>query len=680
METLPQEKTIDRKSKETKNNDSLLKQNSGKTNNNDKLENNNVAQNNKNSKLNDEIPDAIDDLKKIRQKHFKNYSISQIIIKSLKFSSKNLKPLIFEVIKKLIRYTVDIFTPIVYSELIDSFLNYKDFYLLKVKFFRYSFLLFCNVLIDVFFELIGKIFIKNAVNEYKLMVIQNISEKDIEFFDLYQSGEIIGDIYRNETMLDSNFIFKVVSLILDIIKFIFLFIYLMNYKLIMIIYFLAELYKFVSEYLLKKFTDYNNKRKKKELFNNYNNRLNEFVSNIRLIKSFATEDYELKKLKELKSKSYRGYGAIEKFLGPLLTFTHRMADNLIIFYSGKKIINKEFSYSKFPLIQDYSNQLKREFNKIKKDIFNFIDVYQGWQTFFEIYDFEPKVISIENYIPKNEKDFKYDIEFKNVDFCYPLRPNVHIFKNLSFKINDGKTVAFVGSSGCGKSTITSLIQRFYDPCKGEILLNNKNLKNYNLKWFRKKIGYVQQEPTLSSGTIEENITYGLNEYSQEKLKEVCDLSNLDFVNDKSLFPQGIKSLVGEKGSKVSGGQKQRIAIARAIIRDIKILILDEATSALDAENEKELHDSIEKITKKKKITTIIIAHRLSTVKNADMIMLLKKGEILEAGTHDELIKNNGEYYKLVENQLVNNIAIPELDRKNSIMKCSDDDITFYNLY
>ena len=282
----------------------------------------------------------------------------------------------------------------------------------------------------------------------------------------------------------------------------------------------------------------------------------------------------------------------------------------------------------------------------------FIDLYYGWKRFFEYYDFEPKVISNKNYIPKDSNNFKYNYEFKNVKFAYPTRPNSLVYKNLSFKIESGKTMAFVGYSGGGKSTIVSLLQRLYDPLEGDILLNNKNLKDFDIKWLRQKIGCVQQEPVLLSGSIEENITIGLGEYDKERFKKICKAANLDFIKDKSLFPHGFKTHVGERGGKLSGGQKQRIAIARALMRDIKILILDEATSALDSKNEKDLQIAIENITKKYNITTIIIAHRLSTVKNVDEILFLDKGEIIEKGRHEGLLEKEGEYFKLVKNQLI----------------------------
>ena len=225
-------------------------------------------------------------------------------------------------------------------------------------------------------------------------------------------------------------------------------------------------------------------------------------------------------------------------------------------------------------------------------------------------------------------------------------------ENLTFSIEPGKILALVGHSGSGKSTIANLLQRFYDPIEGEIFIDNINIKDFNLEWLHQNLGFVSQEPVLCSESIKYNITYGVKEYTKNKLEEVCELSNVNkFIKDKRLFPDGLNTLVGEKGSKVSGGQKQRIAIARAIMKDVKILIFDEATSALDAESESEVQSALDNIIKSKKITTIIIAHRLSTIKNADKILFLNKGQIIESGTHEELLELNGEYKKLVAKQL-----------------------------
>ena len=198
------------------------------------------------------------------------------------------------------------------------------------------------------------------------------------------------------------------------------------------------------------------------------------------------------------------------------------------------------------------------------------------------------------------------------------------------------------------------MQRFYDPNEGNILLDDINLKDYNIHYLRNNIGFVAQEPILNNGTIEENITYGIKNYSKEEFNEICMLSYVDsFINDKNLFPDREKTLVGERGVKVSGGQKQRIAIARALMKKAKILIFDEATSALDAESENIIQKSIYNISKEKKLTTIIIAHRLSTIIHADEIIVIKNGTVIEKGNHKELIGKNGEYKFLFQKQLVN---------------------------
>jgi ABC-type multidrug transport system fused ATPase/permease subunit len=302
------------------------------------------------------------------------------------------------------------------------------------------------------------------------------------------------------------------------------------------------------------------------------------------------------------------------------------------------------------IFQKYLNDLRWTIKKFR-DIFNkYIELLEGWTKFFEIYDYTPKVVSKKDLKPEK---IKGEIEFDNVKFSYPLKPNVIILNHLSFKIQPGKVLAIVGHSGSGKSTILNLIQRFYDPEEGIIKLDGIDIRDLNINWYHKNIGLVSQEPILNNSTIEDNIIYGVKEYSEKYFNEVCELSCVnEFVKDKNQFPGNFKTIVGERGVQVSGGQKQRIAIARALMKNVKILIFDEATSALDAQSENDVQSAINNIIKKKNITSVIIAHRLSTIRNADTIVFLDNGRIVESGTHDELIKLNGEYKKLVEKQLV----------------------------
>ncbi|XP_022900124.1 ATP-dependent translocase ABCB1 [Onthophagus taurus] len=250
------------------------------------------------------------------------------------------------------------------------------------------------------------------------------------------------------------------------------------------------------------------------------------------------------------------------------------------------------------------------------------------------------------------KEVKGDIVFKNVKFNYPSRPDVNILQGLNLKINSGETVALVGSSGCGKSTCIQLIQRFYDPLAGDVTLDGHNLKDLDLTWMRNNIGVVSQEPVLFATTIAENIRYGKEDVTQEQIEEAAKKANAHvFI---SSLPQGYDTLVGERGAQLSGGQKQRIAIARALVREPSILLLDEATSALDNNSEAKVQAALDNASKN--CTTIIVAHRLSTIRGASRIVVLSQGVVVEEGTHEELMALEGEYHGLVTTQVTTDIV------------------------
>jgi len=240
------------------------------------------------------------------------------------------------------------------------------------------------------------------------------------------------------------------------------------------------------------------------------------------------------------------------------------------------------------------------------------------------------------------------INFNKVSFSYPTRPDVEVLNNLSFEVQAGEKIALVGHSGAGKSTIIQLLMRFYPINGGEISVDGKNINNYDLSAFRKNIGIVPQEIILFGGTIRENIAYGKPNATEEEIRSAAEQANaMLFIED---FPEGLETIVGERGVKLSGGQRQRIAIARAILKNPKILILDEATSSLDAESEHYVQQALDKLMKGR--TTIIIAHRLATIRKVDTIYVLNDGQIAEQGTHDELLAaSDGTYNNLVKLQL-----------------------------
>lgn len=242
-----------------------------------------------------------------------------------------------------------------------------------------------------------------------------------------------------------------------------------------------------------------------------------------------------------------------------------------------------------------------------------------------------------------------EIVFKDVKFAYPKRPNNLIFNGLNLTIESGKTVALVGPSGGGKSTTVGLIERFYDPISGTITLDGVNIKDLNVNYLRSQIGYVGQEPALFATSIENNIRYGKPDATRKEIEEAAKKANAhDFIES---FPDGYATQVGDKGSQLSGGQKQRIAIARVLIGNPKLLLLDEATSALDSESELVVQDALDKLLASEKRTTVIIAHRLTTIRSADVIVVIAGGQVVETGTHESLMQRvNGHYRELVQKQ------------------------------
>ncbi|CAK4232800.1 unnamed protein product [Aphanomyces euteiches] len=280
------------------------------------------------------------------------------------------------------------------------------------------------------------------------------------------------------------------------------------------------------------------------------------------------------------------------------------------------------------------------------------DVYAAKRAaakIFSIVDRKPLIDST------SEEGIKLDrvtgrIEFKDIFFNYPSRPDVKVLRHYDLTIEPGQTVAFCGPSGGGKSTCVALLERFYNPTSGSITLDGHDISTLNLHWLRSQIGLVGQEPVLFVGTIAENIASGISDYTslldlQERVEEAAKMANAH--NFIMQFPDGYQTQVGLKGEQLSGGQKQRIAIARAIMKNPSILLLDEATSALDSESEKVVQEALDKLLAAKGRTTIVIAHRLSTIRNADKICVVSGGRIVEQGTHDQLMKLNGIYTRLV---------------------------------
>ncbi|CAM6028990.1 unnamed protein product [Sphagnum balticum] len=367
------------------------------------------------------------------------------------------------------------------------------------------------------------------------------------------------------------------------------------------------------------------------------------VSSIRTVASFCAEDtvvqlYEEKCKVPLNSGIKQGY-----ISGTGLGFSSfvQYACNALAFWVGAILVKENkttfsdvfkvfFAITMSALAVSRSTSRSTDLAKVKSAV----------NSIFEIIDLKSKIDPLEK-SGQTPKLVRGEVELRHVGFAYPRRPTLPIFKDLNLTVQAGKTMALVGESGSGKSTVISLIERFYDPDSGVILLDGIDIKQFQVQWLRQQMGLVSQEPVLFNISIKENITYGRNDNATEtEVEAAAKASNAHkFITS---LPDGFNTLVGEKGMQLSGGQKQRIAIARAIIKDPKILLLDEATSALDAESERVVQEALDRVMQNR--TTVVVAHRLSTIQNADVIAVVKNGAIVEQGTHRTLLANKGGTY------------------------------------
>lgn len=371
-----------------------------------------------------------------------------------------------------------------------------------------------------------------------------------------------------------------------------------------------------------------------------NSRVQDTLSGIRVVKSFANEEIEHNKFKDCnlkfldsKKSSYLmmgSYHAGNSFFQGLLYAS-------VLISGGFFIANGSIEPTDLAI---YALYIGIFLNPIDV-LINFTESFQkgmsGFKRFLEVVETEPEIVDSENAKPLINP--RGQINYNNVSFHYD--ENSEVLENISISIDAGKTVAFVGPSGGGKTTICSLLPRFYEVTGGEITIDGIDIRNITLKSLRKSIGIVQQDVYMFSGSIRDNISYGKPDASDEEIIQAAKNANIhDFIMS---LDDGYDTYVGERGTRLSGGQKQRIAIARVFLKNPPILILDEATSALDNESERHIQESLERLSKNR--TTIVIAHRLSTIRNADEIIVISENGIQERGTHKELLSKNGLYAK-----------------------------------
>jgi len=376
------------------------------------------------------------------------------------------------------------------------------------------------------------------------------------------------------------------------------------------------------------------------------NIIKETLNNIKVVKIFSNEEHEVQKFKHENDNYFKlifSQAKISNLLTPINESIGLLIGVIVIWFGGLSVLQNQNMTSedfiKFILLLFAMMQPIRQLANINA-LFQ-IGIASS-ERVFNIFDTKNVIKESKNAIKITK--FNSNIIFKNVSFDYP--DNNNILNNINIELLKGQTIAIVGKSGSGKSTFSELIPRLYDLIKGEILLDDHNIKEYTLKSLRNLIGVVTQNTILFNDTIQQNILFGNLKATEKDILNAIKIANLNDLINK--LPKGLETIVGENGVRLSGGEKQRVSIARAIIKNPEILILDEATASLDSESEGLVHKAINNIIKDR--TVLIIAHRLSTIKNCDKILVFENGKIIETGSHEELINLNGTYKKLHELQ------------------------------
>jgi subfamily B ATP-binding cassette protein MsbA len=370
----------------------------------------------------------------------------------------------------------------------------------------------------------------------------------------------------------------------------------------------------------------------------------EALTSVRVVKAFAREDYEVRRFESESLQNVEAAlraRALKARLSPIVEVIVAIGTCLVLWYGARLALDGRITAGVLIVFMTYLGNMYKPMRDLSKQTDTVSKATVGYERIQEVLDIESQVRDLPR--AKVAPKFKGEIEFDHVSFSYSEGPPV--LKDVSFRIEAGQVVALVGPSGMGKTTISSLIPRFYDPTSGEVKIDGTDIRKFKLRSLREQISFVLQETLLFRATVADNIAYGKPDASHKEIVRAAQLANAEEFIEK--LPEGYSTMVGERGASLSGGQRQRIAIARAIIRNTPILIFDEPTSGLDAESEQSVMEALNRLMEGR--TAVLVAHHLSTIRRADLIFVVRDAEIVENGTHDELLAANGAYadlYKL----------------------------------
>ena len=539
----------------------------------------------------------------------------------------------------------NLYLPWIFRDMIDKVLNAKDYYMLNVI---SASIVVIFLLRGIF--LYGQNYLMSYVGQHVIIdirseVFRKLQRLSMSFYDKNKTGTIMSYVTNDVNALQGAMVDNTIELVTEsiiLIGSVCAMIYL-DWKLTLFTILTFPVVLYFMNYFGKKIRRSGGQIQ--EATADITSVLQESVSSARVVKSFVREQYEIERFERENEANLKANLKNAKYMAtltPTIEFVAALGVTLILWYGGNNVIAGETTAGSLVAFLAYAVNISNPIKRITRVSGNIQRALAAAQRVFDVLDLREEVQDLPD--AKALPAVTGNVSFEHVTFSY--NAGDEILHDLSFTAKPGQAIGLVGPSGAGKSTVASLLPRFYDCDAGTIRIDGKDIRHVTLDSLRNQVGIVPQETILFNGSVYDNILYGRLDATKEEIEEAAKAANAhDFIME---LPDGYNTMLGDRGVNISGGQRQRIAIARAILKDPRILVLDEATSALDTESERVVQEALNRLMVGR--TSIIIAHRLSTIKNADRILVLDKGKLAEDGTHEELMAKNGLYAHLYQIQ------------------------------
>ena len=539
----------------------------------------------------------------------------------------------------------NLYLPWIFRDMIDKVLNAKDYYMLNVI---SASIVVIFLLRGIF--LYGQNYLMSYVGQHVIIdirseVFRKLQRLSMSFYDKNKTGTIMSYVTNDVNALQGAMVDNTIELVTEgiiLLGSVCAMIYL-DWKLTLFTILTFPVVLYFMNYFGKKIRRSGGEIQ--EATADITSVLQESVSSARVVKSFVREQYEIERVERENEANLKANLKNAKYMAtltPTIEFVAALGVTLILWYGGNNVIAGETTAGSLVAFLAYAVNISNPIKRITRVSGNIQKALAAAQRVFDVLDLREEVRDLPD--AKALPAVTGNVSFEHVTFSY--NTGDEILHDLSFTAKPGQAIGLVGPSGAGKSTVASLLPRFYDCDAGTIRIDGTDIRHVTLDSLRNQVGIVPQETILFNGSVYDNILYGRLDATKEEIEAAAKAANAhDFIME---LPEGYNTMLGDRGVNISGGQRQRIAIARAILKDPRILILDEATSALDTESERVVQEALNRLMVGR--TSIIIAHRLSTIKNADRILVLDKGKLVEDGTHEELMAKNGLYAHLYQIQ------------------------------